>query len=84
MPSSTGCAKRWTMTPTTRPGVETLPRRGYRFIGSVEAPSAIALSESPAAWELPRAERGFPWLTTVAIVFLVIAARWLCVAPARR
>ena len=45
--------------------VETLPRRGYRFIGSIE-------TDTPAP-DLPKTERGFPWLTTIAIVFLVIA-----------
>jgi Tol biopolymer transport system component/DNA-binding winged helix-turn-helix (wHTH) protein len=46
--------------------VETLPRRGYRFIGRVET----GAPETPGT-ELPKAERAFPW--TIAAAFLVIA-----------
>jgi Tol biopolymer transport system component/DNA-binding winged helix-turn-helix (wHTH) protein len=46
--------------------IETLPRRGYRFVGSIEGAEPTT--------DLPKAERGFPWLMTVALVFLASTA----------
>ena len=49
--------------------VETLPRRGYRFVGTLEAEAAAprdAAAESLAPESL-QAQRGFPWLMSLAI-----------------
>ena len=56
--------------------VETLPRRGYRFVGALEAEATAThdlAAESLAPGSL-QAQRGFPWLMTLAIVFLGVAA----------
>lgn len=52
--------------------VETLPRRGYRFIGSVQADTPAAPGPvAPPSVELPRTERGSPWLITIAVVLAI-------------
>ena len=56
--------------------VETLPRRGYRFVAAVEsaAPARRDVTAESLAPESLQAQRGFPWLMSLAIVFLAAAA----------
>jgi DNA-binding winged helix-turn-helix (wHTH) protein len=63
--------------------IETIPRRGYRFIGEIE-PSATSAPESELAARAPvsapqaRPRRTWAWLLAIAVLFaLVFGARTL-------
>jgi Tol biopolymer transport system component/DNA-binding winged helix-turn-helix (wHTH) protein len=56
--------------------IETLARRGYRFIAPVNGPASVQPARSPAP---DRTERGFPtqkqlWIVLAAVLVLVIGA----------
>ena len=67
--------------------VETLPRRGYRFIGSLEAPTFLP-PDKPAADDVTvPTRRGRPkWIWTSAVVATALAAvtAWLTVSAWRQ
>jgi eukaryotic-like serine/threonine-protein kinase len=60
--------------------IETIPRRGYRFVAEVEPvqqffqPEAIELTEPRPATAPPPHSLGWPWRPAVAVAFLVVAA----------
>jgi Tol biopolymer transport system component/DNA-binding winged helix-turn-helix (wHTH) protein len=62
--------------------IETLPRRGYRFIGTLE-PAATLNLESAEAPPEPPASRGFPWRVVVGAVLAVCISAVLLI-PAKR
>jgi DNA-binding winged helix-turn-helix (wHTH) protein/Tfp pilus assembly protein PilF len=54
--------------------VETLPRRGYRFLADVEVVEAGVALERPVAPALRRERRVAPWLAPVAALLLALHA----------
>jgi Tol biopolymer transport system component/DNA-binding winged helix-turn-helix (wHTH) protein len=60
--------------------IETVARRGYRFVGMVDAPAAAA--EIPAAVPTPEKPRRSPWPAAAAISAIVMAGAgyWLMAA----
>jgi DNA-binding winged helix-turn-helix (wHTH) protein len=57
--------------------IETLPKRGYRFIGSVEGSAPPAVAESPPMTGRKRSL--IPWIvaSAVALVAVILAGWWL-------
>jgi len=65
-------------TPDGRPYIETIPRRGYRFIALVRedglsaAPSSAALPSEPPQTALPSSDKRIRWLWALALFALVL------------
>ena len=83
---STACERRWETKRTTDRFIETLERRGYRFIAPVGAPEAKPPEKPPAAPDTgaraPRGRRRARWLG--GAVAVAVAALLIALGPALR
>ena len=61
--------------------VETLPRRGYRFVGAI-LPSAAIIPVAAAAGPITsKADTNRRWLAAAAAAIVIIAAAWMFLRP---
>jgi Tol biopolymer transport system component/DNA-binding winged helix-turn-helix (wHTH) protein len=57
--------------------IETLPRRGYRFIGTLQPPPAVLTTMPPPAEVAARSRRGWPLAALLGGLALLAAVAWL-------
>jgi Tol biopolymer transport system component/DNA-binding winged helix-turn-helix (wHTH) protein len=61
--------------------IETLPKRGYRFIGQIEKPpepAATVTAREPAhPQSLPKSKSRYLWLAVPIVLALVVAGAWM-------